>query len=112
MWSSVDHRLLLTLAAAQPLLQHVADLLIPARMSVFQLQQIAGDALPERPGPAPQMSGVKQAPRRDSRPATWRGWVEESFDPAAVVLAGGVLAVCVGSLLVLGGAAWTRSRSS
>lgn len=45
-------------------------------------------------------------------PVTWREWVEDSFDAPALLLAGGVLAVCVGSLLVLGGAAWTRSRGS
>lgn len=47
-----------------------------------------------------------------SSPASWREWVEESFDSSALLLAGGVLAVCAGSLLVLGGVAWTRSRGS
>jgi hypothetical protein len=47
-----------------------------------------------------------------SSPAGWREWVEESFDSSALLLAGGVLAVCAGSLLVLGGVAWTRSSSS
>lgn len=47
-----------------------------------------------------------------SSPASWREWVEESFDSSALLLAGGVLAVCAGSLLVLGGVAWTCSRGS
>jgi hypothetical protein len=52
------------------------------------------------------------AAANSSSPAGWQGWIEESFDSSALLLAGGVLAVFAGSLLVLGGAAYARSRSS
>jgi hypothetical protein len=73
----------------------------------------AGIKPPVRTGSSKSAAAGKAgASAASSRPAVWRDWVEESFDSSALVLAGGVLAACVGSLLVLSGAAWARSRSS
>lgn len=44
-------------------------------------------------------------------PVTWQDTLYDMFDASTLVVCGGVLALCVGSLLVLGGRAWLSSRS-